>query len=56
VQVNGKLRDKVVVSKDVKEEEAKKLALESENVQKFIEQKEIKKVIYVIGKLVNIVV
>jgi leucyl-tRNA synthetase len=56
VQINGKLRDKIKTLKDISEEDAKKLALESENVQKFIAEKEVRKVIYVKGKLVSIVV
>ena len=55
VQVNGKVRDTLTVSADIAEDEAKKLALASEKVQKFIEGKEIRKVIFVKGKLVNIV-
>lgn len=56
VQVNGKLRDSIDMSSDVSEEEAKKTALASEKVQKYLEGKEPKKVIYVKGKLVSIVV
>jgi len=55
VQVNGKLRDKLSVAPDISEEEIRKLALASENVQKFLEGKEPKKVIYVKGKLVSVV-
>lgn len=56
VQVNGKVRDKIEMDADTNEEAAKKLALESENVQKHIEGKEIRKVIFVAGRLINIVV
>jgi len=56
VQVNGKLRDKIKVPKDISEEDAKKLAKESVNVRKFTKEKEIKRIIYVPGKLVSIVV
>jgi len=56
VQVNGKLRATLVVSTDTTEEDAKKMALEQENVQKWLQGKEPKKVIYVKGKLVSIVV
>jgi len=55
VQVNGKLRDKMVVSVDITEAKAKELALGSEQVQKFLEGATPRKVIYVPGKLVNIV-
>ncbi len=56
VQVNGKLRDKIKVSADISEEEAKKLAFESEKIKKAMEGKEIKKVIFVKNRLVNIVI
>jgi leucyl-tRNA synthetase len=56
VQVNGKLRSKFAVAVDSGEETIKRMALEDERVKKFIEGNEIKKVVYVKGKLVNIVV
>ena len=55
VQVNGKLRDRLVVSVTISEAEAKTAALESEAVQSYLEGKAPKKVIYVPGRLVNIV-
>jgi len=55
VQVNGKLRAKLVVTLDTSEDEIKRLALADENVQKFVPS-EPRKVIYVAGKLLNIVV
>jgi leucyl-tRNA synthetase len=56
VQVNGKLRDRITVSASVTEDEAKKLALESEKAKPHIEGKEIAQVVYVPGRLVNLVV
>jgi leucyl-tRNA synthetase len=56
VQVNGKLRDTITVPAGISEDGAKKLALASDKVQKWLEGKEPKKVIYVKGKLVSIVV
>jgi len=56
VQVNGKLRDRLTVSASVTEDEAKKLALESEKIKPHIEGKEIAQVVYVPGRLVNLVV
>jgi len=56
VQVNGKLRDRLVVPANISEDDAKTAALKSENVQNFLEGSEPKKVIYVPGRLVNIVV
>ncbi|MBL6981676.1 MAG: leucine--tRNA ligase [Anaerolineales bacterium] len=56
VQVNGKLRDRITVPAHVSEQDAKQTALASEAAQRFIEGKEPRKVIYVPGRLVNIVV
>ncbi|MCR4394047.1 MAG: class I tRNA ligase family protein, partial [Dehalococcoidales bacterium] len=56
VQVNGKLRDKYEVPVNISEEEARRLALESARVKPHIEGKEVVKVIYVPGKLINLVV
>jgi len=56
VQVNGKVRDKVQVPAGIGEEEAKKVALETPGARRHTEGKEIVKVIYAQGKLVNIVV
>lgn len=54
VQVNGKVRDRILVAPDVAEEEAVKLALESEKVKGALKG-EVKKKIFVPGKLVNLV-
>ena len=54
VQVNGKLRDKLVVPAGISPAELEKAALASEKVRPFLEGKNIKKVIVVPGKLVNI--
>jgi leucyl-tRNA synthetase len=56
VQVNGKLRGKLSVPSAAGEEEIKGLALENENVRRHIQGKDIKKVVVVPGKLVNVVV
>jgi leucyl-tRNA synthetase len=56
VQVNGKLRDTIEVATNITEEDAKKIALESDVIKKWTENKEILKVVIVKGKLVNIVV
>ncbi|MDA3840034.1 MAG: class I tRNA ligase family protein [Patescibacteria group bacterium] len=56
LQVNGKVRDMIEVDADISEEEAKKLARENEKVLKWIADKEVVKVIFVKGKLVNMVV
>ena len=56
IQVNGKLRGEITISKDDTEEEMKEKALANENVKKHIEGKEIVKVIVIKGKIVNIVI
>jgi len=56
VQVNGKLRDKVVVPADASEEDIKAAALATDGAQKYMDGKEPRKVIVVPKKLVNIVV
>ena len=55
IQVNGKLRGTIKVNKDEDDETVKKYAFEVENVIRNIEGKEIKKVIVVKNKIVNIV-
>jgi leucyl-tRNA synthetase len=56
VQVNGKLRDRIEVPVDITEEAATELALSSERVRLHVEGREIRKSIYVPGRLVNLVV
>ena len=56
VQVNGKVRGKIIASTDTSKEEMEKLAFEIDNVKVFVEGKEVVKVITVPKKLVNIVV
>jgi len=56
VQINGKVRARIDVGADIGEEEAKATALADENVQRHIGGKEVRKVIYVPGRLVNVVV
>ena len=56
VQVNGKLRDTILADVNIPKEELEKIALASEKAQKFLEGKEIVKVVVVPNKLVNIVV
>ena len=56
VQVNGKVRDKLSVSADIDEEEAKRLALESPRVQAHTGGKQVRQLVYVPGRLVNVVV
>jgi leucyl-tRNA synthetase len=56
VQINGKVRDRIEVAADIGEVEAQATALASENVQRHLEGKEPKKIVYVKGKLVSIVI
>lgn len=55
VQVNGKVRAQITLSPDANEDEAREAALSEHNVEKFIEGKQIRKFIYVPGKIVNVV-
>jgi len=56
VQVNGKVRERIEVSSNISEGEARQLALDNPRVASFIGDNTVQKVIYVPGKLVNIVV
>ena len=54
VQVNGKLRGHITIAPDAPHDEIEKLALACEKVRPFLEGKELKKVIVVPNRLVNI--
>jgi leucyl-tRNA synthetase len=56
IQVNGKLRDRVEVPVSIAESEARELALSRERIKAHTGSKEISDIIYVPGRLVNIVV
>jgi leucyl-tRNA synthetase len=56
VQVNGKVRDRIDAPANISEETAKELALSSARVRTHLEGKELRKSIYVPGRLVNLVV
>jgi leucyl-tRNA synthetase len=56
VQVNGKLRDRIVVPVDISQADAEKTALASPGAAPFLEGKKVRKVIVVPGRLVNIVI
>ncbi len=55
VQVNGKLRDRVIVPTSYGENQVKEAALKTEKIRSLVEGREIRKVILVPKKLVNIV-
>ncbi len=56
VQINGKVRDRIETKVDISEEEAKKLTLGREKIKKRIVGKKVKKIIFIPGKLINIVI
>ncbi len=56
VQINGKVRAEIELSPTATEEEAKIKVLKLEQIQKYTESKEIKKFVYIAGRIVNIVV
>ena len=55
VQVNGKLRDRIMISKDADEETVKTTALASAKVKEHTDGKTIRKIIFIPGKIFNIV-
>ena len=55
IQINGKVRDKIEIATDSSDLKIKKLSLERPNIKKWIENKKIKKVIIVKGRIINIV-
>ena len=56
IQVNGKLRSKLMVDVNAQQEDIEPLAIADENVQRYIDGKTIRKIILVPGRLINIVV
>ena len=56
IQINGKIRDKLLVSAEIEEAEAKRLVQENGKIKKWLAGKEVVKVVFVPGKLINVVV
>ncbi|MGV3527678.1 MAG: leucine--tRNA ligase [Flavisolibacter sp.] len=56
VSVNGKLRTQIVLNLDATQEQVQEIVLQNEVVQKWMDGKPLKKLIYVKGKMVNVVV
>ena len=56
IQVNGKVRDTVKVFKDISKEDLEKEALNSDIIKKWLEGKEVVKIITIPGRIVNIVI
>ncbi len=56
IQINGKVRDSMEVKAGTPKEKIQELTLEREKVKRWIERKEIKKVVFIPGKLINLVI
>jgi len=56
IQVNGKLRDKITVKRDMEKEELERVALASAKVREATRDKPVRKVIIIPNRLVNVVV
>ena len=56
IQVNGKVRARVTVPRGIGEDQARALAMEDENVRRFVDGKAIRKAIFVPDRLLNLVV
>ena len=56
VQINGKMRGKVTMPMDASEDDALAAAKEDNNIKSHLEDKQIRKIIYIPGKILNIVV
>ena len=56
IQINGKLRGQITVDANLSQVEIEKIAKEQENIRKYIESKDTKKIIYIDKKLLNFVI
>ena len=56
IQINGKKRALLKVSRDITEDELITLILRDTNIKKYLENKQIKRKIFIPGKLINIIV
>ena len=56
VSINGKVRTNIDISLDASQEKVEEIVLQNEIVQKWMDQKPLKKLIYVKGKMINVVV
>ena len=56
VQVNGKVRGDVTINKDASEQDAREAAQGNENVMKHLAGKDVKKFVYVPGRIINFVI
>lgn len=55
VQINGKVRGTVQVAPDAKKKDVEKIALKEINIDKYLEGKDVKEVVYVPGRIINFV-
>jgi leucyl-tRNA synthetase len=56
VQVNGRVRGRVILSRDASEDDARQVALGDANVQRFTADKTVRRVVYVPGRIINVIV
>ena len=56
VQINGKKRDILKIERNLSEDKVLKIISQSENTKKYLVNKEIKKKIFVINRLINIII
>jgi len=56
VQVNGKVRGRITISKDANPKDAEAAALQDSSVQRFVGERSVKKTIYVPGKILNLII
>jgi leucyl-tRNA synthetase len=56
VQVNGKVRGRVMLPRDAEPDAARAAALDEQNVRRFVEGKTVRKLVYVPGRIINVIV
>jgi leucyl-tRNA synthetase len=56
IQINGKVRGKVMIDINLEQKEIEEIAKKIENVDSNLDGKEIKKIIYIRGKIINFVI
>jgi leucyl-tRNA synthetase len=56
IQINGKRRAEIEISPEAEENEVREKVLEIEEVKKWVEEKKIKKFIYIPGKIISVIV
>jgi leucyl-tRNA synthetase len=56
IQINGKMRATIIISPNASKDEARSIALDDEKINSYIKGKDLKEIIYVPGRIMNIVV